>query len=297
MRQNTLTILSFGGGQDSTAILYKLIYDKKFRKKYAPNDLMVVMADTGNEHLETYFHVAEIEKLCLRHAIKFMFIAQGSKHFPKSWRDGLLSFYRAGNRVGSKCFPKTCTDNLKIKPIYNFVEEHVHKTYGTEKVGRKRAIREFANKYGKIDVLIGIARNEEKRVGKNEDSPHAWMRDCINKVYPLIDLGMNRQDCQDYIKSVGHEVPLPSNCILCPFMSEQELLYLSIVDPESFNDWVEIEANKIKANKHVENNMGVWGKKLLPEKLEEAKKKYGHMTLEDLREYKMSHGHCVKSKF
>ena len=28
-----------------------------------------------------------------------------------------------------------------------------------------------------------------------------------------------------------------------------------------------------------------------------AKKKFGHMTYDELHEYKMSHGHCVKSKY
>ena len=36
-----------GLGQDSTTILLKLINDKDFRKKYAPNDLLVLFA-AGN---------------------------------------------------------------------------------------------------------------------------------------------------------------------------------------------------------------------------------------------------------
>ena len=57
---NKLSVLSFGGGQDSTAILYKLMYDKQFRSKYAPNDIVVVMANTLNEHDATYEHIEEI---------------------------------------------------------------------------------------------------------------------------------------------------------------------------------------------------------------------------------------------
>lgn len=51
-----LTILSFGAGQDSTALLYKIILDKDFRNEYAPNDLVVIMADTKNEHDKTIAH-------------------------------------------------------------------------------------------------------------------------------------------------------------------------------------------------------------------------------------------------
>jgi 3'-phosphoadenosine 5'-phosphosulfate sulfotransferase (PAPS reductase)/FAD synthetase len=292
-----LTILSFGGGQDSTAILYKAVYDKSFRNKYAPEDLIVVMSDTGNEHDETYDHVGEIGDLCYKNNIPFFFLDNNSDLFSKSWKGGLIPFYERGNRVGSKCFPKTCTDNLKIKPIYNFVDTYVYNTYSLTRHGRKSGIKEFASKYGKIDVLIGIAKAEEKRASTNDESPHKWMKECINKVYPLIELGMDRQSCQDYIEECGHKIPLPSNCILCPFMSSQELLYLYRVLPKWYYKWVKLEQNKIDANSHVENNMGVWGKKLLPQVLEEAEAKFGHMTNEQLHEYKMSHGHCVKSKY
>ena len=296
-----LTILSFGAGQDSTAILYKLVYDKMFRKTYAPKDLMVVMADTRNEHVQTNKHRRATEKFCRKHGIPFIFVLP-EDYASGDWTKGYINFLEVGNRIGSKCFPKTCTDNLKIKPIYKWLDEYIFKEYGyghKNKSGKlmKTPIKEFNEKYGKITVLLGIAKGEEKRAGSNQESPSVWMRNCINKVYPLIELGMDRQACQDYIHKVGHIVPPPSNCILCPFMSYQELLYLARYERLWFNKWVELERNKIEANKHVENNMGVWGEKLLPEALEIAKKKFGHMTYDELHEYKMSHGHCVKSKY
>lgn len=293
-------MLSFGGGQDSTAILYKLIYDPDFRQEYAPEDLIVVMADTGNEHDETYEHVNKMAMLCQVNKIPFYFLTGDMGYTSPVWSKGLVDFYESGNRIGSKAYPKTCTDKLKITPIYNWLDEYVHNTYGTTKVGRKAAIKEFAQTHGKIRVLLGIAAKEETRASSNEESPQKWMRESIDKQYPLIDLGWDRQACQDYIsKDLGRVVPLPSNCILCPFMSYQELLYLKRRMPEWFDKWVELEANKIKANAHVDpkKNMGVWGNKLLPEALKIAEEKYGHMSDEELREYKMSHGHCVKSKY
>lgn len=294
-----LTVLSFGGGQDSTAILYKIIYDDAFRLHYIKGDFIVVMADTGNEHDETNRHTVAVKKLCESRKIPFYFITGDMGYTSQSWSKGLVEFYAAGNRIGSKAFPKTCTDNLKIKPIYNFLEEYVHRIYHTHKYGRKRAIKEFADEYGKIDVILGIAAGEERRASSNEESPAPWMRYAINKVYPLLDLKMDRQACQDYIKKVGHIVPPPSNCILCPFMSYQELLYMHRTMYFWYERWVELEANKIKANSHIDpkRNLGVWGTKLLPEALKIAEEKYGHLTIEELKEYKMSHGHCVKSKY
>lgn len=294
-----LTVLSFGAGQDSTAILYKLIYDEEFRMEYAPDDLVVIMANTMNEHEGTYLHVERCKELCYENNIPF-YLLDPSNWATGDWTEGYVNFLEVGNRIGSKSYPKTCTDKLKIQPIYKFLERYLFKRYdldGTPE-GRKRCTKKFAEKYGKINVLIGIAAGEEKRAGSNEESAQVWMRMAINKRYPLLDLGMDRQACQDYISSVGAEVPPPSNCILCPFMSEQELLYLYKFLPEWYYKWVELEAAKIAANTHAgDKNFGVWGKKLLPEKLEEAIKKYGHMTDEELKEYKMSHGHCVMSKY
>jgi hypothetical protein len=45
-----ITILSFGAGQDSTAILYRIVLDPEFRKAYVKGKLVVIMSDTGDEH-------------------------------------------------------------------------------------------------------------------------------------------------------------------------------------------------------------------------------------------------------
>lgn len=43
-----LTVLSYGGGQDSTAILYKIIHDPAFKSHYVPGKLLVVRAPGMN---------------------------------------------------------------------------------------------------------------------------------------------------------------------------------------------------------------------------------------------------------
>jgi len=67
--------------------------------------------------------------------------------------------------------------------------------------------------------------------------------------------------------------------------------------PEQFAYWARLEANKIAANQHVERNLGVCGKKLLPQVLAEAQAKYANMTYGQIDEYRMSHGHCVTSSY
>ena len=330
-----LTVLSCGMGQDSVAILYRLYYDPEFKKKYAPEKLIVIMADTGNEHRQTNYYRGYVEDWCEQREIPFFFINCYTEYFSESWRGGIVAFNEKNKTIQSKAFPKSCTDQLKIRPIYKFLDEFLFRnskevqqkvitsTKDAEKatfllgqsklsapkagnyvfpVLKKKAIVAYAEIYGKIDVLIGIAKGEEKRIAKNEEKGPKWFRKSINKVYPLVEEEMDRKKCQEYIESVGELIPYPSNCIICPFLSLQELLYMYRFEKEYYLRFCRMEQRKIdrcaQEGQDPKNNLGVWGTtKLLPEILEEAIEKHGHMTDEELIEYKMSHGHCVMSSY
>lgn len=301
-----LTVLSYGGGQDSDAILRKLAYDEGFRGIYAPGRLLVIMSDTGDEHRETYAHAEQVKNFCKLHDINFVFLTNDMGFHPDNW-GSLLEQYRHKNpTIGSKAYPKTCTDNLKIKPIYNYLEKWLSKEYNLDFNGRKKTYHDYATLYPKIKVLVGIAKGEESRVADKEKETRVWWKKAIDVTYPLIDIGFDRQACQDYIKSVGHEVPLPSNCKRCPHMSLQELLWMYRFIRDDFDEWVIDEQNKLDHwSFKEENNLGVWGKWIKAENrpmtlldaLAEAEEKYGHWSDEQLWEYKMSHGHCVSSKY
>lgn len=292
-----LTILSYGGGQDSTTLLLLYLYDEEFRQKYAPGDFMVIMSDTGNEHPYTYEYVSSIMQLCAEKGIKFFFITANKGYHSGNWQS-LKHFYKATDTCGSKVFHKTCTVNLKITPFYAFLQAYLKDEYSLSEIGFK-TFHEYASLYGKIDVLIGIAKGEESRMKKPSEREYEpkWRRMATNIIYPLVSLGLDRQGCQDKIRELGHEVPMPSNCMICPYMSEIELLWLYRFYPGEYAEWVQFEKAKIAKFSHKESNYGVWKGKLLPEKVLDAQKKYGHMTDEQLNEYKFSHGHCVKSKY
>ena len=332
---NKLTVLFWGGGQDSTAILYRLQNDPEFREKYAPDKFIVIMSDTGNEHKQTNYYREYIEWYCERNKIPFFFIKCNSEFFTESWRGGIVAFNHRKKVIQSKAFPKSCTDQLKIRPAYKFLDEFIFRnskkvqqniimsTSDPEKTSilleeankktgegenyvfnilQKRAIKEYAKLYGKITILLGIAKGEEQRVAKSEGKGPKWFIESIEKKFPLIEYGMDRKACQEYIESVGELIPYPSNCIICPFMSLQELLYLYRFNRAWYLKLCQMERVKIERCKEEgqdpDKNLGVWGtKKLLPEVLEEAIEKHGHMTDEELEEYKMSHGHCVMSTY
>lgn len=291
-----LTILSFGGGQDSTAILEKIVHDQTFRQKYVHGRFLVIMADTGDEHPETIEFVARVKERCARYRIDFVHVTADMGFHPPGW-GSLMEQYRTHNTVGSKTFHKTCTDNLKIKPIYRFIEKWVQNEYGISG-HNKRGLREFAATYGKIRVLIGIAKGEEARVADSTKDTRRWYRESVTTVYPLIAEGMDRAACQQYIQSVNQEVPVPSNCMRCPYMNLTELEYLRRFHSDKLNEWVERENAKLDKFAHLgEKNLGVWGAKKLPEVVKLSAEKHAEWSDEQIRTYRFSHGHCVKSKY
>ncbi len=74
-------------------------------------------------------------------------------------------------------------------------------------------------------------------------------------------------------------------------------------DPEGFTEWVELEKNKLDAHAQgfpdlgPEKNHGVFGANTtLPQVLEKAEEKYGHLSDAELNGMRME-GHAVGSKY
>jgi len=260
------------------------------------------MSDTGDEHIQTYEHIAFIQSFCQRHDIEFYFLRPADGYHPAGCF-GLIPWLKKNSSIMSKAYAKTCTDNLKIRPIYNFLDEYIGRRIYHEDIpyrqSRKGFIKRYVQRHGKINVLLGISAEEKHRLGKPLRTP--WMIECIQRVYPLVELGMTRQRCQDWIVAHGLPLPPPSNCMRCPFLSEVELVWLFRFYPAYFHEWVEMERKKVQKCKTAgipdNRNLGVNGSRMLPEMLRIALEKYGHWTDAALNDYKMSHGHCVRSKY
>jgi 3'-phosphoadenosine 5'-phosphosulfate sulfotransferase (PAPS reductase)/FAD synthetase len=302
-----LTVLSCGMGQDSVALGYKLLLDPAFRAQQAPDALLILMSDTGNEHSETYRYIPHFAQQCKQADVQFVFLPAGDQYHSGSW-PSLLEFYERTKTVGAKQFRKTCTDNLKIKPIYRFLSEYVASEHG---IARKQGIYqtkfplvEFAHRYGKIRMLIGFARGEEKRAQKTRtgaDGAPTWMRIAIDRQFPLQDLGMDRMDCQRYIESVGQPVPPPSMCRMCHFKGLPLLLLDWRERPEDVLEWDRLDrqkrANPLYQNLPTNQNIGPYGIPTVLEALETAKQRYGDWTTEKLLMWRNTHGHGCNTTY
>ena len=223
----------------------------------------------------------------------------------QAWQS-LAGQYIRNNTIQSVAFPKTCTDNLKIKPNYSFLADYLRERYGFDGKG-KNVYHQYLEQFGRLRSIIGFAKGEESRYGLRsqtelfpelikKDPRPVWMQKCIEHIYPLVELRVDRAGCQESIRQFGHYVPMPSNCKMCPFAQGPELVFVNRLYPDDWQQWVRFEAAKIAKCSDREMNLGVKGEKLLPEVLKEELKLYGDWTNEMLAEYRMSHGHHVKSK-
>lgn len=280
----------------------KLAFDQEFRDRWAPGRLLACFADTGDEHESTYAYLHEMQKLAAGHGIELHVLQSGGQYYTEAWSD-LTSHYRRNDTVGSKAFRKSCSGNLKVSPWYRWLEHLLAREYGTVHQNKK-GLYEYVSLTGyKIRVILGIAAGEEKRIAK-EDSAPAWMVTTIERAYPLVsELGWDRGDCQSYIRSQGYEPPIPSLCKHCPYKSELEVLLMSKEDPEAFEQWVELEANKLASFQHKhpergpERNHGVFGANTdLRSVVAQAEQKYAHLSYEQLQQIRMQ-GHQVGSTY
>jgi hypothetical protein len=312
-RKVHLTVLSFGGGQDSTAMLYKYVYDESWRKKYAPGDFLVVQSDTGDEHDHTWEHVQEVKRFCLIHKIEFVHLTSDMGYHSPAWPNIIEPQMRGADSEFTPTLiqlgTKTCTLKVKVDPIYKYLDAWINTKYGyglkvnpkTQGCG-KAAFKRFFQENGHIDVLIGYAAGEESRAEKSkrlEEKQQASKEDSfwktIHRVFPLVEEGLDRAACQEYIKSVGHAVPFPSNCMRCPYMSAEELLWLSINHPIKFEEWCQMEQAKLDRHQGAEKNHGVFNtKKTIRDRLVVVQAKYKDMPAAKLtallEHHKMNHG-------
>jgi hypothetical protein len=315
IEKQELTVLSFGGGQDGTYILYKIIRNPSYRERVVKGRLLVLMSNTGNEHNHTYEHVEFVRQLCLENDIEFYMIDPIMGFHPNTWPSLEYQMIK-NNSIMSMMMPRSCTDNLKIKPIYNFLNVWIATVYYDQDIPNstrnRKWITKFFEDHGKINMILGIAAGEEARVKVTKKEKKAaqldlfkapkkkvnvWMSKCIDKSYPMIEEGIDRKKAQDYINVTPWPLPFPSNCIFCPFLTKQEILWMHRFTPDTFNHFVQFEINKLNRNPGVPRNLGVKGLNYLPQILAEAIEEFGHWTDEQLNEYKMSHGHCVSSQY
>lgn len=97
---------------------------------------------------------------------------------------------------------------------------------------------------------IGISIDEAHRM---KPSRVAW---CEHE-WPLIDLGMSRQDCLKWMESKGYPKPPRSACVYCPYHSDKEWLRLKTEEPKEFERAIQFERDLQEAKSKTDNMRGI----------------------------------------
>lgn len=194
MSKPELHVVKFSGGKDSTAMLLRMLEEKK------PVDI-IIFNDTGMEFPELYDHIEKVKTNIKREIT----VISSKKTF--EW----LMFEkpvkrRNGSNIKGLSWPSSqvrwCTAYLK-RDITNAYLKELRKDY-------------------EVYEYIGLAADEQYRLErKGNQKP--------NMRYPLIEWGMTEADCLKYCKDRGYdwgglyEVMHRVSCWCCPLQRISEL--------------------------------------------------------------------------
>lgn len=98
----------------------------------------------------------------------------------------------------------------------------------------KQAIQKLRERGQQVEMSLGISTDEATRM---KDSRVKYI---VNR-YPLIELGMSRNDCIEWLRSNEYREPPKSACFMCPFHSDSEWRRLRDHEPEAFERAVAFE--------------------------------------------------------
>lgn len=125
-------------------------------------------------------------------------------------------------------------------------------TYDYKVLELVRAALKLAKEHGAHSTVqwIGISLDEAHRMKQSRDKR-------ITNRWPLIEMGMKRHQCLDWMKA--HEYPKPprSACIYCPYHSDSEWRRLRDEEPDEWNRAVKFERDLQAVKAQTDNMRGI----------------------------------------
>ena len=191
-----------------------------------------VFADTGWESKRVYKWLKFLQEEGNKHGVPIQVVSQGNiKNDALNSRvrgvkkDGCraasMPYFTLNREDGSSgMIRRQCTSDYKIRPL----EKKFRELAGYKP--RQRIPASF------IEAWKGISTDEMRRatISKNR-----W----IDFYYPLIDMGMSRDDCLLWFANKGLPAPPRSSCLGCPFHHNREW---RLIRDESPDEWLEVVA-------------------------------------------------------
>ena len=209
-KEDRITVFSFGGGVDSTGMLFE--FD---RQNYMPD--LIVFADTGGERPDIYSHIERLNKWLAKKWKKQIIIVRNKETlYDECIRRETLPALAMGFH--------TCSQKHKIRPIAQWLRKNEHTN---------------------IIKIIGFDAFEFDRARKALNSIEAGKNTEEYGIdakiwFPLIEWGKTRDDLKKEINEIGY-CASKSSCFFCPAMSLNEVKQLKQYYPDLYDKAVKME--------------------------------------------------------
>lgn len=216
-------IFGYGGGVNSMAGLILLS-----QKGVRPD--LISMADTVDEKPKTYAYRDSVAApWCLEH--QFPDITVVKKQSPRTGDHSLEEECLRRETMPSRAFGmSSCAMRWKIEPQDKFLN-HWPPALDAWRRGEKPI------------KLLGYDAGESHRVNVPED-------DKLRYWYPLVEFGLDREDCEQLILSEGLPIPPKSACFYCPSSTKSEVIMLWAEHPELIDRALAIEDRALASERH-----------------------------------------------
>jgi len=220
-----LQVLSLGAGVQSSTLLLMACRGQIRRPDVA------IFADTGWEPKAVYKWLEFLRSQALSSGIQLETVSAGNI---KSNALGILPRVRQDTQrfVTIPLFTRSadgkismlrrqCTKEYKIYPIRRRIREKL------QALGLKPTL-------DSAELWMGITTDEAARVRLSDVR-------YIRNVFPLIERGMDRRDCIDWLLQNGYSTAPKSSCIGCPFHDDRYWRNQELHHPDEFAEAVEVD--------------------------------------------------------
>lgn len=221
--------LSLGAGAQSSVLALLLSRsDPRLAKLGYHKPDAAIFADTGWEPEYVYRHLDWLEGQLRYPLIRVSEgnlrtnLKQGRTVSGHRFVDVPLFMVDGDGRKGM--LRRQCTTHYKIRPIYRRIR----------RLAGGQPNRPFPRDTH-AEMWLGISLDE---VGRMKPSRESW----VKHQWPLVEIGMTRQDCIDWFQSEYPDRHLPrSACVICPYRSDKHWLELKQHEPTSYKEAVQFD--------------------------------------------------------
>jgi hypothetical protein len=215
-----MKLLSLGAGVQSTTLALMVVEGVLDKLDGA------IFADTGWEPKRVYEHLNKLRDELHAAGVPLYVVSSGnlrSDAINPAHRYASIPYFVRNPDGSDGMGRRQCTSEYKLSPI----NRKVRQLLGASAPDFKRV-----PKGNVAEQWIGFSTDEIGRV--NDANSVRYIR----KRYPLLELGMNRDDCERWLRSRGWAEVAKSACIGCPFHGNRQWRDLRDNHPEEFADAV-----------------------------------------------------------